>query len=194
MRVFDLATERVVHVLGPHNDLVMELMFTVDDEHIVALDDSDLATIWDVATGAQIHSFSFKTHDWHRSLAFSSNTVGIRVHCDAGPRTIGVWTPKAQQVSFSESDGWVYAGIRDGSRRLCWLPPEWRTIMRSDGGTLCLKEAKSDAHPHGRVIGIDMSRIIAYIDNLPPDCVVHDVVFSLSLMDNWRTRMIFRTL
>lgn len=169
VRVFDVAAERVVHVLGSHNNGVLEVMFTADDEHIVALNHSHQVVIWEVATGSRIHSFSFRTHDWHHSFTFSSNTVGIRIHSDAEERTIGVRKTSTRPITFTEVDGWVYAMLPGATHRLCWLPPEWRTIIASNNGTLCLKEAESDAHQRGRVIAIDMSQIIAYIDNLPPD-------------------------
>lgn len=169
VRIFDVVAERVAHVLSPHNDWVIELMFTVDDEHVVTLDSSDQVTIWAVATGARTHSFSFKPYDWRHSLTFSSNTVGIRVQSDAEPRTIGLWKPRVGRSLFVMSGGWVYARFRETVHRLCWIPPEWGTVLDSDGETLRLAEPRSDGHPHGRPIVIDMSRMLAYVDSLGPD-------------------------
>lgn len=168
VRIFENATERVVRVLDSHRGYVVEVMFAADNIHLMALDDSHWVCIYNVETGERIREVSLSDDGWLHSPFFSPDGSGILVGDGGAPRTIPLWNPGTRiwPVYHITRDGWVYALSPGKTQRLCWLPPEWRTPVHSEGSMLYVGEGMFGPREKRRVIVLNMSRLLEYIDAL----------------------------
>lgn len=168
VRIFDVATQLVVRVLDSHQQLVAHMMFASDNIHFMTLNHASWAHVWDVTTGACIREFCLQDHRHLRSPILSSDDTGILIGGDDGAlRSVSFWKPgtRVWPAYHITRDGWVYAMSPGKSRRLCWLPVEWRTPISSCGTVLYVGEANSDGSAR-KVIALNMSELLEYIDSL----------------------------
>lgn len=168
VHIFEVSSERVIKKLGPHTNLVLRVMFTEDNVHLVALNHTSWVYVWDVTTGARIHEFSLEDHNHLHSPIFSPDDTGILVSGDNGTmHTVNLWKPgtRTWPAYHATEDGWLYAMSPGRTRRLCWLPPEWRTVLHSDGDVLYVGDTES-AQGARKVVRLNMSSLLEYIDNL----------------------------
>lgn len=170
VHIFEITTGHVIRVLYAHQGCIIRVMFTADNIHLVALDDSHWVYIYDVETGARMREFCLQDHSHLCSPILSPDGSGILADGggDGAPRVVTLWTPGTRTWPgyHITQDGWVYA-VRPGkTQRLCWLPPEWRTPLRSEESMLYVGEAVSGPREKRRVVVLNMAQLLEYIDAL----------------------------
>lgn len=167
--VFEVSTGRVIRTWKSHQyKSVSKVVFSTDNVHTVAYNDLGFVYVWDITTGASICTFSLHDHHHLRSPIFSPDDTGLLVKGDDGStRTVSLWEPgtRTWPAYHITSDGWVYAMSPGRTRRLCLLPPEWRTPLYSHGAILYVGDAKSDPGTD-KMIVLNMTPLLEYIDSL----------------------------
>lgn len=168
VHIFEITTGRVIRVLYWHQECIAHVIFTADNTHLMALDDSHWVYIYDVESGACIREVSLSDDGWLHSPFFSPDGSGVLVGDGGAPRTVALWNPGTRTWPFYHitRDGWVYALSPGKTQRLCWLPPEWRTPLRSEGSMFYVVEGMSGPREKRRVITLNMSQLLEYVDAL----------------------------
>ncbi|OBZ75580.1 Vegetative incompatibility protein HET-E-1 [Grifola frondosa] len=157
VRVWDASTGKQLKVLKGHWDMICSVAFSPDGSFIFSGSLDYTIRVWDADTGAHLHTFDLHgSEPSFRSLSFTPDGCGIVV----GPenRAIRLWRGESADENNSnispsehgalgrpvwpaywlEPDGWLFSFSPTRTRRLCWIPAEWRDWVASQGDIVVL--------------------------------------------------------
>lgn len=140
VHVFEAATGRVVQVFESHRTCVKELAFATENTRILSLDNDLWFYIWDIASGTRVYDIFLGNDSWIHSLHFTPDGTGVLIPGESPPAAlmVSLWKPheRVWPVYVVSKEGWLYEKGPGLTARLCWLPPEWRTVSPLEGGKL----------------------------------------------------------
>lgn len=153
-------------MLDSHRNFIAQVMFAADNIHLVAFDGASWVYVCDITLGARVREFSLKD-DGPPFLSPDGAGIGF-IDVRGFSRSVRLWNPgrRTWPIYWVTPDGWVYAMSPGKTRRLCWLPPEWREPLASYEGTLCIRAAKSKLYDRRRLVVLKMTQLEEYIDAL----------------------------
>lgn len=123
LSIWDSIKGELLKTLGSHSDAITTTAFS-HDSRLLAASTGGTITIWHLATGRHLETFStsFATND----LSFSID--GTCLETDHGEVDIGHLLEDARPPSPSSGFRWRILGdwVMQGSRKMLWLPPDFR--------------------------------------------------------------------
>ncbi|OBZ75608.1 hypothetical protein A0H81_05015 [Grifola frondosa] len=167
-RVWDASTGRQLKVLEGHTSAVYSVTFSLDGGCVFSGSGDHTTRVWDAETGACLHIFDLRgSKPWFQSLRFTPDSCGIIV----GPKNkaIRLWRGESAGANNSnllssyslEYDGWLFSFTPSKTRRLCWIPPERRNWLASQGNMVMLKSTDGAA-----LVILDFTGLQTYLDSL----------------------------
>jgi len=88
VRIWDLVTGKVVHILSGHTDQIDSVAYSPDGAHVASGSDDNTIRIWDAATGRCLHTLSGHKQ-MVNSVAYSKD--GAHLASGSSDNTIRIW-------------------------------------------------------------------------------------------------------
>ncbi|OQV10217.1 WD domain-containing protein, partial [Cladophialophora immunda] len=158
VRVWDVQTGECQHTLEGHSDWVRDVVFSPDGSRVVSGSDDNTVRVWDLQTGAAMLCYQTDTYSNHVEFSDSGSNILINGQVVTIPRN----SPPATVAALSSSSNSVSDGelriigdwIMWTSRRILWLPPEYRP-----GSWVSKSDSLIIGSSSGRVIFVDRNRV-----------------------------------
>jgi WD40 repeat protein len=172
IQIWDLHSGSVQMTIA-HSNRIVDIAISADGAWIIASSVDRIVRLWNAATGAGVGAF--KTGEASYKLMFSCDQKYI--FTSIGPITI---PEEYQSIRSSENtDGQLFTYdpayfIKDGwlctqhpMKRICWIPPAWRTRFYSICDTLAWHDnCVVFITDNGQVVFLDTTDLVDYLNDV----------------------------
>ncbi len=131
VRIWDVKTGKLVHVLKGHTNEVESALFSPDGRHVVSCSWDHTVKIWDIETGSVIHTLTGH-NDWVMSASYSPD--GRYIVSASFDKTIKIWDAE------SGKEVRTFKGHSEAVRHASFSPDGKHILSASDDRTIRIWE------------------------------------------------------